>query len=379
MQRLLHLPRLLAFTAVLASAFATAANAQVYDPAPFVSRGDVAFGYTYIRSNAPPTGGPTFSAQGGFAAVNWNWRYAVSAVAEVSGTHANNISVLGQDLTLFTYEAGSRLTLHIGKTNLFGQALFGLAHGSDSYFPTTTGYTTTANTFAWSAGGGVDRSLNREWAVRVQAQYLHTAFPNGANNIQNHLAMSAGLVYRLGGRFSKPHGLRMKPVHAETPMETTTVSETSKTSPAASAQTSSAPTATQPDYKPFTPPASTSQLNQNVAADTSWNENIKAVYFEEGGYGLDTKALSSLSQAISYLKVHPDVHVSLRGYDDVSGNFDLVLGVRRANAVREALIAGGISADRIRVNTEQSRLPNCAASDDTCKQQSHRVEITGER
>jgi hypothetical protein len=48
------------------------------------------------------------------------------------------------------------------------------------------------------AGGGLDIRLKSWLAVRpMQADFFLTQLPNGTNNRQNNLHLSAGLVFRL--------------------------------------------------------------------------------------------------------------------------------------------------------------------------------------
>lgn len=193
---------------VLAILGGSSAQAQAgpTDPAAFVSRYTVALGYSNIRANAPPADCGCFDMNGGFASASYKLKYWLSAAAEVTGGHASNISPLGQDLTLTTYTAGPRITFRETRVVPFAQILFGAAHGSDSYFPTGTTYTTSATSFAFSTGGGVDYHLNHRIAIRpIEVQYLRTYFPNGANNGQNHLLLGAGIVFKFRGRFAEPH------------------------------------------------------------------------------------------------------------------------------------------------------------------------------
>ena len=48
--------------------------------------------------------------------------------------------------------------------------------------------------FAMALGGGIDYSIRRRWAWRLQADYLTSAAGIG----QNHVRISSGLVWRLG-------------------------------------------------------------------------------------------------------------------------------------------------------------------------------------
>ena len=170
-----------------------------------VPKGTVSLGYTYINANAPPGGCKCFGTNGGFAGGSYRVKDWLSVAGEFDASHANDISILGQDLTLKTFTAGPRVSLIRNRYVPFGQVLFGIAHGSDSYFPEGAGYSSTANSFAYTAGGGLDIQLNHRLAVRAfEAQFLRTGFPNGGNNAQNHLMINAGIVIKLGARMLQP-------------------------------------------------------------------------------------------------------------------------------------------------------------------------------
>jgi hypothetical protein len=49
-------------------------------------------------------------------------------------------------------------------------------------------------------GGGLDVNVSRHIAIRAaQADWLYTQFPNGVDNRQNNLRITAGIVFRFGG------------------------------------------------------------------------------------------------------------------------------------------------------------------------------------
>jgi len=93
----------------------------------------------------------------------------------------------------------------------FGQALFGVAHGFNSYFPAPapTYYTTSSTTFSTTLGGGLDLAISpRVWIRAAEVDYHYSLFPNSPNNVlksdrQNELRISAGVVFRFGGGASR--------------------------------------------------------------------------------------------------------------------------------------------------------------------------------
>ena len=78
---------------------------------------------------------------------------------------------------------------------IYGQALGGAAHGSNSIFPASHGSTSSANGVAMLLGGGVDYPISRHLSVRMlDAGWLRTAFLNGTTTVQNNLRLGAGAV-----------------------------------------------------------------------------------------------------------------------------------------------------------------------------------------
>jgi peptidoglycan-associated lipoprotein len=164
-------------------------------------RFDVSIGYNFINANAPPGQSDYFGINGGYVSGGVRIKNWLGVEAKVTGGHANDISLLGQDLTLMTYLAGPKVSMHRNRLTPFAQALFGGAHGSDSYFPTATSSSPSASSFAYSAGGGLDVDLTRRFAIRAaDVEYLHTALPNGTTNAQNHIMIGVGLVMNFGGQ-----------------------------------------------------------------------------------------------------------------------------------------------------------------------------------
>ena len=90
-----------------------------------------------------------------------------------------------------------QLFLSLGKRRYapFVQSLFGSVHGFGSYFPVSSGSTGAASSFA---GGGLNIRMKHWLAIRpVQLDSFLTRLPNGSDNRQNNLRLSAGVVFRL--------------------------------------------------------------------------------------------------------------------------------------------------------------------------------------
>ena len=176
------------------------AHAQKQSPTPgHGSRLEVSVGYNAIRANAPVGNCGCFYMEGGRADVAFPIFKGISGVAEAGGAYAQHIDSFGDDVARITYLFGPRVTHRAGRsTSAFAQALFGGSHGFGGYFPTATSSSSSANSFAFSAGGGVDLRLSHRFALRVlQADYLYTELPNARGDRQNNLRIGGGIVIRL--------------------------------------------------------------------------------------------------------------------------------------------------------------------------------------
>jgi opacity protein-like surface antigen len=185
------------------------AHAQMHftDPSPFVPRYTIEFGFSSTRANAPPNGSCQCFQTFGYSAANAiTIKYWLRANTDFQRSTASSIGPLGQNLTLTTLTAGPQVVFHGPRFETFAGVSGGIAHGSNSYFPSATGYTTSANSFAYKMGGGIDVNLSHRLAARViDAEFLHTSFPNGVNSSENHLTMGFGLVLKMHGRYWIPN------------------------------------------------------------------------------------------------------------------------------------------------------------------------------
>jgi len=167
------------------------------------TKAEVALNYTYVHSNAPPGGCGCFSWNGGSAAAAWHFNDRFAVVGDFAGVYSGNLDSSGLSSTLVSYLFGPRYTyrLHQGKLIPYGQVLLGGAHASNGYFPSGATSSSSANAFALTLGGGLDIAVTEHVAIRAgQVEYFYTRFPNGVNQDQNNLRVSAGVVLRFGSR-----------------------------------------------------------------------------------------------------------------------------------------------------------------------------------
>ena len=93
-----------------------------------------------------------------------------------------------------------------------------------------------------------------------------------------------------------------------------------------------------------------SECDSKAARDFMENAQDR-VYFAYDSSSLSYKATEALDSQVEWLKDHENVDAVIQGYCDERGTreYNIALGERRANAVKQYLVSKGISADRITV------------------------------
>lgn len=120
----------------------------------------------------------------------------------------------------------------------------------------------------------------------------------------------------------------------------------SKPKPAGPAPTAPPPPAAE------APPPSPGVVGESVIPGSERDFVINAgdrVYFDFDSYSLRADAQPIVDAQAAWLKRYPAVRVRIEGNTDDRGTreYNLALGARRANAVREHLISQGVTSDRI--------------------------------
>jgi peptidoglycan-associated lipoprotein len=89
----------------------------------------------------------------------------------------------------------------------------------------------------------------------------------------------------------------------------------------------------------------------NGGSDAEFHSHVADIFFGYDSYDLSPQADTSISAAASYLTAHPGIKILIGGYCDDRGSaeYNITLGENRANAAKTALVAAGVSGDRIRV------------------------------
>lgn len=157
----------------------------------------VAVTFDLEDAKGAPIGGD-FWLQGGSVDVAVPFYKRLSIAGNFSGAHASNIVHPGVNLGKISYLAGPRYTMaRSSHVRIFGEGLFGGAHGFDSIFPVGGALVPTANSFAMQLGGGMDVSLHGGFGVRaIELDYVRTGLPNNGANTQNDFRVAFGVSYQ---------------------------------------------------------------------------------------------------------------------------------------------------------------------------------------
>jgi peptidoglycan-associated lipoprotein len=111
-----------------------------------------------------------------------------------------------------------------------------------------------------------------------------------------------------------------------------------------------------------------------VSDEDLFNQNVKDAYFDYDKSDIRPDAQATLTANADFLKAHPGIRFTVEGHCDERGSeeYNLGLGDRRANAVKNFLANLGVSADRIGTISYGKSRPTCTESDEGCWQQNRR-------
>ena len=98
------------------------------------------------------------------------------------------------------------------------------------------------------------------------------------------------------------------------------------------------------------------------------------VHFAYNEYGIQDSDKATLAKQATWLNRYPSVKLTVEGHCDERGTreYNLALGARRANAVKEYLVAQGVAAGRLETVSYGKERPVCTQSDENCWAQNRR-------
>jgi outer membrane protein OmpA-like peptidoglycan-associated protein len=123
------------------------------------------------------------------------------------------------------------------------------------------------------------------------------------------------------------------------------------------------------------PPAPTTTYVSSEKNEKDFHDNVKDAYFGVASAKITPDTLATIIHAAQYLVAHPAIQVIISGWADPRGSFDynLALAMKRANAVRSALIDAGVPASQLEIISNGKSSQVCTTHDQECLKQNRRV------
>jgi peptidoglycan-associated lipoprotein len=108
--------------------------------------------------------------------------------------------------------------------------------------------------------------------------------------------------------------------------------------------------------------------------DTAFLREVHDAFFDYNKSDLRQDAKDALSQTAQFLRQHPNVKVVIEGHCDERGTteYNLGLGQKRADTVKDFVVSLGIPADRVSTTSFGKEKPFCNGHDEACWQQNRR-------
>ncbi len=102
------------------------------------------------------------------------------------------------------------------------------------------------------------------------------------------------------------------------------------------------------------------------------------LYFESGSETLTPDARALVADILTTVQQRTRPDVSITGHTDTTGtaSANVALGLRRAELVRDLLLAAGLAGDLVEVASHGETNPVVATPDNTAEAQNRRVEVT---
>lgn len=116
----------------------------------------------------------------------------------------------------------------------------------------------------------------------------------------------------------------------------------------------------------------------NVSLADLFKQNIQLIYFDYDKAEIRPDQVSRLQADATWLKQHPGVKFTVEGHCDDRGSeeYNLSLGDRRANAVKEFLLKQGVPQTSMNTISYGEERPLCREDNEGCFSQNRRAAFT---
>jgi peptidoglycan-associated lipoprotein len=115
--------------------------------------------------------------------------------------------------------------------------------------------------------------------------------------------------------------------------------------------------------------------------DEAFQRAVLPIYFDYDSYLVRKDQAEKVQANARFLQEHVGLRLVIQGHADERGSTDynLALGDNRANAIKQALAAAGVSESRISVISYGKEHPFCSESNESCWQENRRSHFAMQR
>jgi len=118
-------------------------------------------------------------------------------------------------------------------------------------------------------------------------------------------------------------------------------------------------------------------LELNGDSDSGKAGTLSTVYFDFNSSTLSSSTRDALESNANFLKEHPSVEVQIEGHADERGGvqYNLALGEKRSQAVKQYLVSMGVSSSRISTISFGKERPIAFGHDESAWSQNRRANF----
>ena len=112
-----------------------------------------------------------------------------------------------------------------------------------------------------------------------------------------------------------------------------------------------------------------------------FRQNVRNVYFDYDKSDIRPDQMGTMQTNSNWFRQNQNVRFTIEGHADERGNqeYNIGLGDRRANTVRQYLVSQGIADARINVVSYGEDRPECSQSTEECWQLNRKAAFTNPR
>lgn len=128
---------------------------------------------------------------------------------------------------------------------------------------------------------------------------------------------------------------------------------------------------------PTSQSSSLDALQRGESTATPASSPLKEIYFDFDRYDLRADARDTLKANAAWLKANPAGQVQIEGHADERGTneYNLALGARRAQSVKDYLVTLGTAANRLSTISYGEEIPACREQTEGCWQRNRRARF----